>query len=475
MVATRLERMVRYVRRLRSASEEAGINVSPELPDSDLKRLRRLMDDAIEGRGGEVAARRTARLIGATFSTLDNTGRRRFFEVLADDYDGDDHAVDHAMDAVFRAGDQTARRAAETDLRQALEPSRERLFRRFAGLDGGLPFLVGLREDLLSHLPANPRLAAVDRDLKRILTGWFDVALLRLERLTWDSSATLLEKLIEYEAVHAIESWDDLKGRLGPGRRCYAFLHPAMPDDPLIFVEVALTEGIATSLVRVLDHDAQRATADVADPGQTADTAIFYSISNCHQGLAGVSLGDFLIKSVAEQLSVELPNIKQFATLSPLPGFRRWVEASIADGELTLSEAEREQLSPLDPDEATELFSTLVHGPVPNSGDALLERAKPILLHHAADYLVHRRRSTRALDPVAHFHLSNGASIDQLNWWANPSAAGWERGLGMMVNYRYRLNHIERNHDRYVGAGEITADDRVRKLMPTLDADGKRR
>jgi malonyl-CoA decarboxylase len=460
VVTNRLERIVDYVRRWRPAGDPAEAPaVAPDLPDTDLRRLRRLIDETIDGRGGEVAARRKARLVGTTFSTLDTVGRRRFFELLASDYDGSDEEVDRAIDGVLRASGSDARRQAEAELRQVLIPRRERLLRRFAGLHGGLPFLVTLREDLLSHLSSEPLLAPVDRELKAILAGWFDVALLRLERLTWDTPASLLEKLIEYEAVHAIESWDDLKGRLGPGRRCYAFLHPGMPDDPLIFVEVALTRGVATSLPDLLDHRAERIE------GTDADTAVFYSISNCQQGLAGVSLGDFLIKSVAERLSVELPNIKNFVTLSPLPGFRRWVVRAVANHDITFTTAEAHLLSPDVPRDAEAVFAGLVGGPVPAPQDPRLARARAVLLRLAADYLLNHRRGMRALDPVAHFHLSNGASIDQVNWWANPSAAGWERGLGMMVNYRYQLRSIERNLDRYAGDAEITASDRVRKLL----------
>jgi malonyl-CoA decarboxylase len=464
VVGTRLEQVVRYVRQLRGAEEGAEpLGVAPGLPGADLRKVRRLIDETIDRRGGEVAARRRARSIGATFSDLDSSGRRRFFELLAHHYGHDDEAVDLAMDAVRRATRTEQRRAAERDLREALEPRRERLLRRFAGLDGGLPFLIALREDLLGHVAADPGLALVEADLHLILEGWFDVALLRLEHLTWHSPAALLERLIEYEAVHAIESWDDLKGRLGPGHRCYAFVHPAMPDDPLVFVEVALTDGVATDLSDVLDHEAER-----LDPAR-ADTAVFYSISSCHRGLAGVSLGDLLIKSVVERLSEELPNIAHYTTLSPLPGFRRWLVTALDHRSVELTEADRARLTSGGL-AAVEQLSKLVTGPAPTADDELLRQARPTLLRLAAQYLLSERRATRALDPVAHFHLSNGASLDQVNWAANLTKAGWERGLGLMVNYRYRLRHIERNHDRYTASGEIAAADGVRKLL-TSGAD----
>jgi len=259
-----------------------------------------------------------------------------------------------------------------------------------------------------------------------MLEQWFDVGLLELERLTWNTPAALLEKLIDYEAVHAIESWADLRGRLGPGRRCYAFLHPGMPGDPLIFVEVALERGVPSSVRDLLDHEAERFVAT------EADTAVFYSISNCHRGLAGVSLGDFLIKRVAEQLSSELPNLKHFVTLSPLPGFRKWAVEQ-PDG-------------PPIPEHPTE------------------EADRDAFLALAARYLSKEQRKGRALDPVAHFHLSNGARIERLHWWANPVDAGWERSVGMMVNYYYELRSIESNRDRYVQGGVIAASDTIKRL-----------
>ena len=265
-------------------------------------------------------------------------------------------------------------------------------------------------------------------DLRAMLEGWFDAGFLELQQITWNSPAALLEKLIEYEAVHAIESWDDLRGRLGPARRCYAFLHPGMPDDPLIFVEVALERGIPAALGPILDHAADRSAAT------EADTAVFYSISNCHRGLAGVSLGDFLIKRVVEQLSAELPNIATFVTLSPMPGFRRWLE-------------------------------TLDDGPELPALPDPMEDQRERLLRLAAEYLVRQKRRDRAADPVAHFHLTNGARLERINWGANPVEIGWDRSLGMMVNYLYRLRDIETNHDRYVATGDVSTSDEIRKLL----------
>jgi malonyl-CoA decarboxylase len=288
--------------------------------------------------------------------------------------------------------------------------------------------------------------------------------LLRLERLTWSTSASFLEKLIEYEAVHAIESWADLKHRLGPGRRCYAFVHPAMPDDPLIFVEVALTKDIARDLGPLMLPATGAADDEASHPPdeQDFDTAIFYSISNCHDGLAGVSLGDYLIKSVVEELSDELRDLRKFATLSPIPGFRSWLCDQLDAGQLDL----RDENGLLEPDEV-ERFAAMVSGPLPVVDDPELQRFSPVLLGLVAHYLLEEQRPgrSRALDPVAHFHLSNGARVEHINWQANHNNTGWDRGLAMMVNYRYSLRDIERNHDHYAETGEVAATDAVRKLL----------
>lgn len=470
---SRLTRVLRGVRRWRGQTADAPIPIDPDLPDADWRHIAAEIDAAVATKGGPVAARRRARTIGLTYDSLSETGKLRFFQKLATDYDHNDAAVDQAMDAVIHADDPGQRRKAEAVLRARLQPKREVLLSRMAGQDGGLPFIIELRADLLPHRRSSPELAALDADLRQILANWFDVGLLRLERLTWDTPASFLEKLIEYEAVHAIESWDDLKHRLGPGRRCYAFVHPAMPDDPLIFVEVALTKNIARELGPLLEldePDGQSPGSDATEEldEQSFDTAIFYSISNCHVGLGGVSLGDFLIKSVAEELAAELSDLKNFATLSPIPGFRGWLQEALADN---ASGTRSIDLAPAggsadesDPSELLADLQTVVAGPPLTADDPVMARLKPVLLQLVARYLLEPTSSGRTADPVAHFHLSNGAQVEYVNWMANPNAVGWERGLAMMVNYRYELKAIERNHDRYLNDREIAASDAVRKL-----------
>ncbi len=483
----RLTRVLRDVRRWRSNGADDPIPVEPDLNPSDLKRLSAEIEAVIDGRGGLAAARRRARRIGLTYATLDGAGRQRFFEHLANVHDRDPDAVNAAIDAVIDADGDLDRRAAEQELRQILRPGHETLLRRLASQDGGLAFLVALRADLLPHRRRSAELSALDAELRQVLEDWFDVGLLELRRLTWDTPASLLEKLIDYEAVHAIESWDDLKHRLGPGRRCYAFLHPGMPDDPLIFVEVALTEGIPERLAPLLELTDGGDTAGQADdPTETeADTAVFYSISNCHQGLAGVSLGDFLIKFVAEELSAELANLTTFATLSPLPGFHDWLDAKATDdtrtrGPVPLHDLlERADDSPPDgpeaEDEVWRQVAALLDSQWPDLQEADVERLRPVIEHLAARYIAATRPDGRAIDPVAHFHLSNGARVERLNWMANPSPTGWERGLGLMVNYRYDLRTIEENHERYADEGEITLGDQVKGLLEPRGGDGRRR
>jgi malonyl-CoA decarboxylase len=462
----------RTLRNLRSAWHEiaesarglipSSTAVRPELPDDDLARLRAQMRECLNGRGGEVSARARAAELGRLYLSLSAEGRKRFLGLLATEFDIDRAAVMQACETLRLATHIDTQRGAEQALRQALEPPRLKLLTQFNALPEGIKFLVDLRADLMKLGKGDKGLRAVESDLKGLLAGWFDIGFLELKRITWDSPAALLEKLSLYEAVHAVRSWNDLKNRLDSDRRCFAFFHPRMPNEPLIFVEVALVGGLADNIQKLLDE-----SAPVGDPRQ-ADSAIFYSINNAQRGLGGISFGGFLIKRVVDQLSAEFPKLKTFATLSPIPGFRAWLDKEFAEGAPgMLTAAERKTLS-----QATQgLVSkgTLKQILADNewvTRPALAAAIRKPMLRLCARYLLTAKREDgRALDPVAHFHLSNGARVENLNWLADTSTKGLQQSAGMMVNYLYLLDDIEANHEAYTGANTVTAASSVSGLI----------
>ncbi len=439
----------------------------PNLPDKDAEALKSQMRDCLEARGGEVSARAWAANLGRIYLSLNAQGRKRFLQILASEFDIDRMAVDRAIATLQQPAAQAGERAhAERALRQALQPPRLRLLTQLNALPEGFHFLVDLRAELLGWRRDDPALAALERDLLSLLTSWFDVGFLELRRITWNSPASLLEKMIAYEAVHPIRSWDDLKNRLSSDRRCFAFFHPRMPNEPLIIVQVALVDGIAGNVQILLDEH-----APVLDP-TSADTAIFYSISNAHEGLSGISFGSFLIKRVVDELAHEFKNVKTFATLSPIPGFRDWLNGRLNEPD---KDAEAELLTPA---ERKALTATGAAGGEPVSLHTLLQQpdwhqeaklAKALkhpLLRLCARYLAREKSAGgAALDRVAHFHLSNGARIERLNWLANTSPTGLAQSAGLMVNYLYKLNDIETNHEAYRGEGKVTTSSAIRSLL----------
>lgn len=277
--------------------------------------------------------------------------------------------------------------------------------------------------------------------------------------MTWEAPAHLLEKLIAYEAVHEIRSWDDLKNRLDSDRRCYAFFHPRMPDEPLIFIEVALVNGMADNIDALLDEDAP------AEDPTAADTAVFYSISNAQRGLAGVSFGEFLIKRVVDDIARDLPNIKTFATLSPVPGLRSWLDRRLDAGEAPLRDGERRLLAAAMQADDADFRTALDRHAAGSEDQALLDALRPPIFRLCAHYLLEEKRGRRARDRVAHFHLANGARLERLNWLANPGAEGLRRSYGIMVNYVYAPDDIEANHEAYRGSGTVAASDAVKTLI----------
>ncbi len=442
----------------RGEQNELKDRLQPDLPNSDLSILRHKINDCLEGLGGEVSARSRAAELGRAYLVLNTIGRRRFLELLADEYGVDNNAIENAIVRRSDLSEPVQLQDANGQLRALLDSPRTKLLGQFNELAEGVKFLVDLRAELISFAKHNPSLRRLDRDVLRLLTSWFDIGFLNLRKITWDTSAAILEKLIEYEAVHTISSWKALKNRLREDRRCYGFFHPKMRGEPLIFVEVALVNGISQNIQVLLDVD-----CPVQDLEKT-DTAIFYSISSCQKGLAGVSFGNFLIKRVVSDLAEKHPNLKTFSTLSPIPGFMAWLLESYES--LDMGQEVRDPLRDIfETDKPLSALTTLLLDQARLDTEDIDTRLPDALLHLCSRYLLESKRGIQALDRVAHFHLSNGAHLERINWGGNLTAAGIEQSAGIMVNYRYKLSRIEENHERYTGDGEIAVSASIKKLL----------
>ncbi|MBB1486225.1 malonyl-CoA decarboxylase [Oceanospirillum sediminis] len=426
------------------------LSLTPDLNDGDAEQLKHWMDACLSDHGGEVAARMRAAALGRSFMELNDLGRLRFLTLLSENYGADEVSIAQLIEHWQNSkGEKRAHIASQ--LREALEPARMKLLTQFNELPEGIKFLVDMRADLLALRKQHPQLKPLESDLRRLLSAWFDVGLLHLERISWNSKASLLEKLIAYEAVHEIKSWNDLKNRLDSDRRCFAFFHPNMPDEPLIFVEVALVNGLAGNVQHLLDED-----VPVLDISQ-ADTAIFYSISNAQKGLAGISFGNFLIKRVVRELQSEFPQLKQFSTLSPVPGFCQWLK----------------QLKEADPEQEGITLPVWLQSTLDTEFQYMQfdQHQQTFVEDLALHYLAREKRhhSEYALNPVAHFHLSNGARIERLNWRADNSDKGLQQSAGLMVNYLYELAEIEHNSRQYSDFGEISLSPRLKKQLKGLN------
>ena len=461
-----LDRTVANLRRM--WREAAGIlphrgsaRLAAELDEAGAELVRERMRACLEARGGEVSARARAADLGAIYLALGAAGRRRFLEILAHDFDIDRANLTALAQRYAQSSDPGEQIRLEPQMRAALTAPRRRLLTQFNALKQGVKFLVDLRAELLS-LAKNGRLeddlARLDADLRELLEAWFDVGFLDLRRITWQSPAALLEKLIAYEAVHRIRSWTDLRNRLDADRRCYGFFHPRMPDEPLIFVQVALVRGLAAHIQPLLDEQ-----QPLGNPEST-DTAIFYSITNAQDGLRGIGFGAFLLKQVVDDLAHELPQIKTFATLSPIPGFRRWLKALPPEAVAAIvgprhAEALTEFAEPGGAD-----WRNLLNDESWPESKAIAEELQEPLLRLCAHYLLEAKRGSEPLDPVARFHLNNGASIERLDWLGDSSPKGLAESAGLMVNYQYRLDEIGANHEAYSTHGTVAASDAVREL-----------
>lgn len=411
-----------------------------------LEQLRVQLRECAEGMGGEVSARTRAARLAETYLSLNDDGRYRFLKLIALEFGPDPARVEKAHAAYQKAVGTSDQWKAEAALRMAMRSLRIRILTQFNAIPQGVKFLVDLRADLLRYLENDRELAVLDRELESRLSAWFDVGFLELQRITWNSPASLLEKLIEYEAVHEIRSWTDLKNRLDSDRRLYAFFHPRMPAEPLIFVEVALTDHLADNVQALLDEH-----APVFDH-RKADTAIFYSISNTQVGLRGVSFGNFLLKRVIDDLKRDFPKLANFATLSPLPGLAAWVRKNPQ----VLSEAGLA--------ESLETLSSPTWADDKKIARSLRDPLSRLVARYLATAKQGGGETGLPFDPVSRFHLGNGARVERINYLGDTSAKGFRQSFGLMVNYLYSLDDIETNLEAFASQGSIAMSATVRRL-----------
>jgi len=441
------------VERLEATLRRNGEALAPRALRRALVELQAVVDPRVS----EVEAGRRAHAVVQWYAGRDLDERRDIWLLMSERFAPDVQKLSDARDQHEAAVGTPDEGQAEVHLRRALVSPRARLLQRFAIDPDGMRFLVDLRAELLPHLKGDRRLLPLDAELEHLFSTWFDVAFLDLRRISWDSPASLIEKLIQYEAVHDIKSWADVKNRLDSDRRCYGFFHPRLPNTPLIFVEVALVDRVSEGIVPLLDEAAALVKPD------KATTAIFYSISNTQTGLRGVSFGDSLIKRVVETLQEELPRLKTFSTLSPIPGFRGWLAKHAAG-----------MVERLDEKRATELGRVV--GSLPPTAERFLAAAeetsaldarspvRQLLLNSAAEYLGRATADGKPVDPVARFHLGNGARVERLNWAGDPSPKGLKQSYGLMVNYLYDLKRLDK-HRALLAQGKVAVSGDIDDLF----------
>ncbi|KAG0562729.1 hypothetical protein KC19_9G167800 [Ceratodon purpureus] len=487
------------------AASSAPAMLDPRHSERLLKKVSMLMHEAVHMRNSSLP-NATLRQLREDYLKLNMDYRQRALILLGTQFGVDrervkgliqhymslnpvDSTAESSGEKLSDSGSEAAHFRTERDLRAALVPLSSRLFEQMNGQVGGLKFLVDLRADLKTtlHTKNLPSLRALDSDLQGLFATWLSPACLELHRLTWNDPACLLEKIVTYEAVHPITNLYDLKRRLGIGRRCFGYFHPAMPGEPLVFIEVALTKGIESSVQKVLFGEPP---CDETE----ATTALFYGITSTQPGLKGIELGNFLIKRVVHLLRQEMPGVQTFATLSPIPGFMHWLLAKLATQCKLIEESKdqseihklREDL--LRPDEEIKLeacrdgknskgavgflydiLSSDRHEWA--SSEKLVEALRPPLLRLCARYILQEKKRGAALDPVTNFHVRNGASVEQLNWMGDTSRKGLDASAGLMVNYRYRLEDIEANNQAYLNRRVIAASPAVLGLLQQPGSD----
>lgn len=445
-----------------SRSTRARLKATLRRQDEALspRALRRILLDLqgmIDPNVSEVEGGRRAQLVADWYAKATPQERRDCWLLMSEQFLADPRKA-AAAQALYTAAIGTPdEAAAEVRLRRATVSPRRRLLQRFSVFPNGIRFLVDMRAELLAHVKSDQRLQALDVEMEYMFSTWFDVGFLDLRCISWDSPASLLEKLIKYEAVHDIQSWADLKNRLDSDRRCYGFFHPRLPDEPLIFVEVAMMDEIADCITPLLDEAA--APADL----NKATWAIFYSISNTQPGLRGVSFGDSLIKRVVDTLKEEFPKLRHFATLSPMPGFRAWLGRQLPQ---LLKDLDNKQLEALRRVAGSAQIEPAAMLKLAEDPPTLGEKSpvRQLLLQWAAQYLVRGLVDGKPIDPVARFHLGNGARVERLNWAADPSGKGVKQAYGLMVNYLYDLKRLDK-HRGMLMKGLVPASSEVQGLL----------
>ncbi len=396
---------------------------------------------------GEASGVALGRQILDKYRQLEDDAKLAFFKFLAVNFVPESKSVSEAASRyLFDPGEESLR-----TLVRAVESPKQEYFRRLNLAPGATANIVALRADLLRLVGENRDLKPLDRDIEHLLSSWFNRGFLVMRLIDWNTPAAILEKIIAYEAVHEIKGWRDLRRRLEPrDRRCFGFFHPSLVDEPLIFVEVALTDSVPGSIQSLLQKQGEGETPLIrAD--RDPKTAVFYSISNCQPGLTGISFGNFLIKQVVSDLSREIPSLKTFVTLSPMTGFARWLIKYLETATDNISEQQREKLT------------FLVSGDRKAYDDD--QDLADIVLPLAVEYLVDAKNASgQPLDPVARFHLGNGARLERVNWRGDLSKKGIKQSFGVMVNYLYELSEIEKNHESYVNEGFVAISKSVRQL-----------
>jgi len=431
----------RFTKNLVDSVADAGekfLNYS-KLRGTSTQILLKLCDDLVSHKG-IASGIALAREVVISYNKLSDLEKLEFFKDLKKNMGPNLEEISKEATNFSKSPSEEAL----VSLSNQMKSKRQKLFSRMIMAPVGTKAIVSLREDLLRFIGENPSLKTIDEELRILLTSWFNPGFLTLEKIDWETEASVLEKIMHYESVHTIVDWRDLKNRLTINRRCFAYFHPALEGEPLIFVEIALTSGIASSIQSIINEDS---TVE-----QQADTAIFYSINNCQRGLKKVPLGNFLIKIVVTELALELPTIKKYSTLSPIPGFADWLKKEIASGGKFITENDSEVYKLLEDDNW-------------HKNSALRKKLKKPLIKACAHYLLIEKKYGKPINAVARFHFGNGAKLFRINWMGNTSEYGINKSFGLMVNYVYNLKKIEANHESYLKNGELAISKSVKTIL----------